>query len=83
METGFLDRLASQLKVNETPTGCCAIQRIWFVSKNITRVANINARKLRILLKIGNESGTRLWLQNAFLRAWPYIAGVRTRIYGS
>jgi hypothetical protein len=28
METGFLDRLASQLKVNETPTGCGAIQRI-------------------------------------------------------
>jgi predicted transcriptional regulator len=50
METGFLDRLANQLKANKTAICRRAIQRILvriFVSRNITRVASI--RPLRML----------------------------------
>jgi hypothetical protein len=43
MSTEFLDRLASQLKVNKSAACRRAIQRIWSVSRNTTRVANIAA----------------------------------------
>jgi hypothetical protein len=46
METGFLDRLANQLKANKTATCGRAIQRILVRIKEHCKVGNIRSRPM-------------------------------------